>query len=78
MRSLIRLLALGVCWVLLSACASSGGLLGSSRAGTEPTARERIMLSEQKGGRAGRVSALEAALIVGGPRDPDDLADAVR
>lgn len=70
---LVACLALG-----FVACASAGGALHARRAAVEPTPREASMLDDYADGSLDRTSTLEAALMVGGPRDPSELEATAR
>ena len=70
-------LALAASLLVVAGCGASGAI-GDGRLAVEPTAREQAVLHDLEDKHLDRVNALEAALVVGGPRDPAVLDAAER
>jgi hypothetical protein len=69
--------AFSVAALALSAC-TAPGFAASGRLSVEATPAEVAMLTDLAAHRAGGTSPMESALIIGGARDPAELADLVR
>jgi tetratricopeptide (TPR) repeat protein len=67
------LLALLALLTLLSACPPPATTPLLSQPTVEPTAAERLLLDDAAAHREGRLASVSSALVVGGPRDPNEL-----